>query len=84
MHVLKFTAWIGLLLAVVWLVKAPGFEPLVACTGAVITLGGLAITERKRNSRRSNEQSQTISGASTGIQAGGNINISSRATPRDE
>lgn len=78
MRLLKGIAWIGLALSIIWLFKAPGFEPALACTGALITLGGLAYKDHKKKFKRSNVQNQTVDGVSTGIQAGGNISISSR------
>lgn len=84
MRVLKAAAWIGLVLSIVWLFKAPGFEPALACIGSLITLGGLAFKDRNRKPQRPNVQNQTVSGVSTGIQAGGNVSINSHAKRRDE
>ena len=79
MRLVKGIAWLGLALSILWLFKAPGFEPALACTGALITLGGFAYKDREKRFKKSNVQNQTVDGASTGIQAGGNISINSRS-----
>lgn len=84
MRVLKAAAWIGLVLSIVWLFKAPGFEPALACIGSLITLGGLAFRDKKRKPQKTNVQNQTVSGVSAGIQAGGNVSINSHSKRRDE
>ncbi len=84
MRVLKAAAWIGLVLSIVWLFKAPGYEPALACIGSLVTLGGLAFSDKKRKSKKTNVQNQTVSGVSTGIQAGGNVSINSQSKRRDE
>lgn len=84
MRIIKASAWIGLALSIVWLFKSPGFEPALACTGSLITLGGLTFKDRRRSQQKANAQNQTVGGASTGIQAGGNISINSRGKRRDE
>ena len=84
MFVLRTAAWIGLALSIVWLFKNPGFEPALACIGAISTLGGLAFKDHQKSLQRSNVQNQTVSGASSGIQAGGNISINTRRKERNE
>ena len=84
MSVLRTAAWIGLALSIVWLFKNPGFEPALACIGAISTLGGLAFKDHQKRLQRSNVQNQTVNGASSGIQAGGNISISTRPKERNE
>lgn len=79
MRLVKGIAWLGLALSILWLFKAPGFEPALACTGALITLGGFAYKDREKRFKKSNVQNQTVDGVSTGIQAGGNISINSRS-----
>jgi hypothetical protein len=83
-RVLKAAAWIGLVLSIVWLFNAPGFEPVLACIGSLITLGGLAFRDKNRKPQKTNVQNQTVSGGSTGIQAGGNVSTNSPPKRRDE
>ena len=84
MLVLRTAALIGLALSIVWLFKNPGFEPALACIGAISTLGGLAFKDHQKSLQRSNVQNQAVSGASSGIQAGGNISINTRPKERNE
>ena len=84
MRSLKAIASIGLVLSIVWLFKAPGYEPALACIGALITLGGLTFRDKKRKSQKTNVQNQTVSGVSAVIQAGGNVSINSQSKRRDE
>ena len=84
MRVLKAAAWLGLAISIIWLIKAPGFEPALACIGSLITLGGLAFRDKNRKPQKTNVQNQTVSGVSTGIQAGGNVTITSHSKRRDE
>ena len=71
MRVLKAAAWIGLVLSIVWLFKAPGFEPALACIGSLITLGGLAFRDKNAKISSDAVRYSSISSAPADGQGGG-------------
>lgn len=83
MFLLKLLAWIVLIASLAWLVYDPDFEPAIACLVALGSLIALFIKERK-NANASASQNQKVSGGSTGIQAGGNVHISSKRSSADD
>ena len=70
---LKFLSAAGLIAAIIWLVYEPGFESIVATLGALTALISLFVIDRRKRNPAS--QKQSISGSSSGIQAGGNVHI---------
>ncbi|MDZ7862433.1 hypothetical protein [Acidovorax sp.] len=70
---LKILAALSFVGAVAWMVKDPGFEPVLAILGASATFIGLMLTDRKKTLEPT--QNQTVSAGSLGIQAGGDVNI---------
>ena len=79
MRTLKILAWIVLATSFAWLIYEPGYEPAIMCLVAVSTLIGLFVKERKSAKASTIVQDQKLSGGSTGIQAGGNVHISSNS-----
>lgn len=84
MRALKITAWIGLLFSLVWLLYDPGFEPAAATIAGALALGGMFVKERGTNATKTNSQNQKVSDGSTGIQAGGSVQINTRNSSRNE
>lgn len=70
---LKLLAVLSLLGAMAWVVMEPGFEPGLAVIGSASALFGLIVVGKKNRALES--QKQTLSNRSTGIQAGGDVNI---------
>lgn len=75
MTALKILSAAGLVAAIMWLVYEPSFEPVVAVLGALTALISLFVVDRRKKELSS--QKQSVSGSSTGIQAGGNVHIGS-------
>ncbi|RPD85148.1 hypothetical protein EGK76_09470 [Luteimonas sp. 100069] len=76
MRALKIAASAGLLVCIVWFVMDPGFEPLTGAIAALLGLGGLFGREAKGRGTNTTKQDQSVSGASTGFQAGRDIHYS--------
>lgn len=72
---LKILAVLAFIASVAWFISAPGWEPgilILTSAGAFI---GFFIGENKGKKEKSNNQQQTVSKSSVGIQAGGDVNI---------
>jgi hypothetical protein len=75
---MKLVAWVGVLLSVAWTVWKPAFDSGSALLASMVVLGGLYIHGRKNVEKAATSQTQAVSGASTGVQAGRDININSK------
>lgn len=64
---------LAFLIAVVWLYSDPKFDSAFAAAGALAAV--IALFVIPKNKKKQPNQSQTIKGDSTGIQAGGDVNI---------
>ncbi len=84
MRMLKGIAFVGLLVCALWFVLEPGFEPAAGAIAALLTLGGLFVRSVKANGARTVSQNQSISGGSTGMQAGGDIHIGRKGEGREQ
>jgi len=76
------TKTIALLLTIAcafWLFIKPGFDSGTALLAALVTLVGLFIADKTQSS----SFQQKVTGGSTGIQAGGNVNINSKENRKD-
>jgi hypothetical protein len=69
----KALAIIALICSIVWVIVDPGFESVLAALGSSLTLISAFYIE-KRKARRE-QQYQSVSKSSIGIQTGGNVNI---------
>lgn len=80
---MKFLAkTIALILTIscaIWLFVKPGFDSGTALLAALVTLVGLFITDKDQAS----SFTQKVSGGSTGIQAGGSVNINTDGKNKD-
>jgi membrane associated rhomboid family serine protease len=72
---LKFLAVIALIGSIAWSIVDPGFETALAVVGSISALVSAFLVER-RNARRA-QQYQSVSKSSIGVQAGGDVSISS-------
>jgi hypothetical protein len=77
---IKLLTLIGLMASIAWFITNPGFEPAIAIVGSISALVSEFVFERQRSS--SLKQRQSISKFSSGIQAGGDVNIGN--SKRDE
>lgn len=75
-NIVKFLALILLVSSGLWLYVKPGFDSLIATIAALISLVGTFIVDKSSP----NSFKQKVSQKSVGIQAGGNVNISSKDT----
>lgn len=66
---------LALLIALVWLYSVPKFDSAFAVAASLAAVIALFITPR--NKKKPSNQSQGIKDGSTGIQAGGDVNIGS-------
>jgi hypothetical protein len=74
--ILSIATFIG---SITWLIASPGFEPGLALIGSISAIIYAFLIEGKKSRETRNlkkiQQSQTISKSSSGIQAGGDVNI---------
>ena len=70
---IKILAGIALIGSIVWVIAEPGFDSALAIVGSLSALISAITVENKK--AQNLRQRQSISKSSTGIQAGGNINI---------
>ncbi|MEX0804236.1 MAG: hypothetical protein WD688_13105 [Candidatus Binatia bacterium] len=82
MRYVKILAMIGLVGAIAWLVADPGFEPALAVVAAISALVSAFVVERRL--RRQPQQHQSVSKSSTGIQAGGDVNIGNLSSDKHD
>lgn len=71
---------LGLLIAITWLFIEPKFDSVFATAIALAAVIALFITTNKM--KRSPSQSQVVTNNSSGIQAGGNVNMGSVRSSR--
>jgi hypothetical protein len=75
-RILSIVTLIG---SVAWLIVSPGFEPALALIGSISAIVSTFLIEGKKSKEdktsQNIQQSQSISKSSTGIQAGGDVNI---------
>lgn len=75
---LKVVAFIGLVLAIVWIFSDPNiFEPWITAIAALVVFLGLFLPDMLR---RRKDQHQHVSDNSAGMQAGGDITINVNST----
>lgn len=81
MLIVNLLSFVALLASVSWLILRPGVEPIVAVATSLSTLlAGFAV----KNKRHRATQNQDISGSGVGIQAGGNVTITSAKQSDDK
>lgn len=73
MGVIRLLSLVALVGSVAWAFAEPGFEPYLAVVAAITAVVSTFIID-SQNSKRL-RQSQTVSEASTGLQAGGDVNV---------
>jgi hypothetical protein len=79
--VLKLISFVGLCVALAWVYEEPKkYDSWVAAAGALVLLLGLFLPAEWKHKVN---QNQKIRNGSTGIQAGGNVNISIKS-PKDQ
>lgn len=71
---MKILSVIFLILSTVWFIAQPGYESVLAIISSITTLAYTFIKEKM--TAQLNQQHQSVSKSSIGIQAGGNVNIS--------
>jgi len=75
----KILSVIALICSIAWLIFDPGFDAALAVIGSISALISAFVIEGKKSKKekasQSIQQQQSVSKSSTGIQAGGNINI---------
>lgn len=79
MKSLKLITALGLSIAIAWLYIDPKFDSAVATATALAALIALFVIPTKK--KQSPNQSQTVTERSTGIQAGGDVNINKSKLP---
>ena len=70
---IKILAVLALIGSIVWFIVDPGFEPALSIILSLSSLISALIVEKRISHRL--QQKQVISKSSTGIQAGGDVNI---------
>lgn len=73
--IFRLITTLGLLIAITWLCVDPKFDSAFATAIALAAVIALFITAKKI--KRSPSQSQVVTNNSSGIQAGGNVNMGS-------
>jgi hypothetical protein len=81
MKMIKILTTFAFLGSLCWLITQPGWEPGIAVVFSLIAL--IAEFTVKKKSKVQPQQKQTVTGNSTGFQAGGNINISTNKKDDD-
>jgi len=76
---IKILSVIALIGSIAWLIFKPGFDAALAVISSISALISAFVIENKKSKKekasKSIQQRQSVSKSSTGIQAGGNINI---------
>lgn len=76
----RLTTTLALLIAIAWLFFDPKFDSAFATAIALAAVIALYIAPTKK--KRLSNQSQSVTEHSTGIQAGGDVNISTNKIPK--
>lgn len=84
MRYLKLVAWLGLGLALAWVIHKPGFDSGTALAAAILALSGLHLAGTKYVEKVNSSQTQTVSGSGLGIQAGRNVAIRETSRPKSD
>lgn len=79
---LKVLSVIALIGSTGWLIADPDWEPALAVVGATATLVSVFVVDKQRP-KPPHQQRQTVSTGSTGIQAGGDVNIGDLGGKKD-
>jgi hypothetical protein len=77
----KALALIALIGSITWSIADPKFESILAVIGSLSALVSAFLVENRKRTRI--YQQQSVSGSSTGIQAGGNVNIGNAGGDKD-
>lgn len=64
---------VAFFIAIIWLYSSPKFDSAFAAAGALAAV--IALFVIPKNKKKQSNQSQRVKGGSTGIQAGGDVNI---------
>lgn len=76
---IRILSVITLIGSLAWLIVAPGFEPALALIGSISAIVSTFLLEGRKSKEeimpKNIQQNQSISKSSTGIQAGGDVNI---------
>jgi hypothetical protein len=70
---LKLLAALALIGSISWVIADPGFEPVLAVVGSISALVSAFLVEKRKMRRE--QQQQSVSKSSIGVQAGGDVNI---------
>lgn len=70
---IKLLAAITLIGSIAWVIADPGFEPVLAVVGSISALVSAFLVEKRKMRRE--QQQQSVSKSSIGLQAGGDVNI---------
>ena len=70
---LKLLAAVALIGSIAWVIAGPGFEPVLAVVGSISALVSAFLVEKRKVRRE--QQHQSVSKCSIGVQAGGDVNI---------
>jgi hypothetical protein len=84
MRYLKLVAWLGLGLAVAWVIYKPGFDSGTALVAAILALSGLHLAGKKHVEKVDSSQTQSVSGNGIGIQAGRDVTIGELSGPKSD
>jgi hypothetical protein len=77
----KSLALIALIGSITWSIADPKFESILAVIGSLSTLVTAFLVDNRKARRV--QQHQSVSRSSTGIQAGGNVNIGNAGDDQD-
>jgi hypothetical protein len=72
-QIIKFLAVIALVVSIIWLISAPGFEAALSLITSMSALAATFVIEKR--SKRQVQQNQSVSKSSMGIQAGGDVHM---------
>jgi hypothetical protein len=76
---IKILSIIALIGSIAWLIFVPGFDAALAVIGSISAIISAFVVEgkisKKEKASKSIQQHQSVSKSSTGIQAGGDVNI---------
>ena len=80
MLILKSLSALALLGSIAWLIAQPDYEPAIAVVTSLAALIGTVIVDRRKQNQATQEQ--RVGKKGFGIQAGGDVNITTDSTSK--